>query len=137
MVTRLPGWEGALAAYLDAHSNSLFSWGELDCALFAAGGVLAMTGTDIAAPFRGRYRTAQGSARALRRFGAGALDATFDQLLGARPIGFARRGDLVMSAGAVGICIGAEGLFLRLPESGPGYERIGRAAWTHAWSVGE
>jgi hypothetical protein len=34
-----------------------FAWGSQDCALFAADGILAFTGVDIASDFRGKYST--------------------------------------------------------------------------------
>jgi hypothetical protein len=41
--------------FLLDRAASKFSWGQHDCALFAADGVRAITGVDIAAAFRGRY----------------------------------------------------------------------------------
>lgn len=140
---RRADWEAALSDYLTASVNARFAWGELDCALFAAGAVRAMTGIDFAAPFRGRYRTARGSVRALRRYGAGSLVATVEQLLGEVPIGFARRGDIVLHGdertGALGVCIGGDALFVGRDESGDlaheGLVRIPRHQWSRAWAV--
>jgi len=135
---RLPGWEERLNDYLAPLTDeAVFRWGSLDCALFVAAAVLAMTGEDIAKPFRGKYSTAAGSARALKRYGAGDLRATFDTLLPPRPVGFARRGDVVMADGAVGICIGAAALFIGERDGLDGLYRVDRAEWSHAWSVGE
>lgn len=137
MIERLSDWEQRLAAYLEPlMTGARFEWGALDCALFAADAVLAMTGHDIAAPFRGRYSTAAGSARALKRYGAGDLKSTFDTLLPPRPIGYARRGDVVMSGGAVGICAGGFALFVGQEPEHEGLIRIPRTEWAHAWSVG-
>lgn len=44
---RLPDWEARLASYVIAHMGSSFRYGRLDCALFAAGAVKAMTGSDL------------------------------------------------------------------------------------------
>jgi hypothetical protein len=41
--------------FLLARAKMPFAWGANDCASFAADGILAMTGVDIAADFRGRY----------------------------------------------------------------------------------
>lgn len=134
---RMPDWEQRLAAYLDPlMADAAFEWGRRDCALFAADAVLTMTGEDIAAAFRGRYTTAHGSLRALKRYGAGDLRSTFSATLPSVPVGYARRGDLVMHDGSIGICIGSDALFLRLESEGPGLERISRAEWSDAWSVG-
>ncbi len=134
---RFPDWDKRLADYispllLDAH----FVWGERDCAMFTADAINAMTGFDILAVFRGRYSTATGSARALRRYGEGSLQATFDARLPERQIGMARRGDVVMHDGAVGICMGSFALFMRM-EGELGLERVERSLWTRAWGVGE
>jgi hypothetical protein len=138
MIQRRSDWEARLSAYLAERVDTLpFTWGQSDCALYTADAVLEMTGTDIAAPFRGKYSTAAGSARALKRYGAGTLKATFDTLLPPKPIGYARRGDVVMHDGAVGICIGADALFVRAEGEGLGLERIPRDRWSHAWGVGQ
>ena len=137
MIERLPDWETRLAAYLEPlMAGARFEWGQLDCALFAADAVLAMSGHDIAAPFRGKYSTAAGSARALKRYGAGDLKSTFDTLLPPRPVGYARRGDVVMSDGAVGVCMGAFALFIGIEADADGIYRCPRAEWTYAWGVG-
>ncbi len=54
---KLAGWENRLTAYLRECSDKSFRPGALDCGLFFAGGYQAMTGIDIAKPFRGKYRT--------------------------------------------------------------------------------
>ena len=135
VIVRRSDWEARLSAYLAERIDTVtFQWGLTDCALYAADGILAMTDTDIAAAYRGKYSTAAGSIRALKRYGGGSLKETVDAALPAKPIGYARRGDVVMSEGAVGLCIGADALFVRADE--PGLERIERARWMYAWSVG-
>jgi hypothetical protein len=135
---RRPDWEDRLNAYLADHADAVFKYGTCDCALFAAGAVIAMTDADPAAAFRGRYRSHAGSVRALRRFGAGTLEATMDAVLTplAAPA-FALRGDVVMAEGSLGICIGGTALFVGEEDGAPGLVRIGRAEWTRAWAVGE
>lgn len=66
---RLTDWRPRLAAYLAAVARAPFAYGHHDCALFAAGAVAAITGEDLAAPWRGHYRTALGGLRALRKAG--------------------------------------------------------------------
>lgn len=68
-MTRAPGWRSRLSAYVAQVSRDPFAFGQNDCALFAAGAVLAMTGSDYAAPYRGRYTTLIGGLRHLRRAG--------------------------------------------------------------------
>src|SRR5580698_6610570 len=53
-----------LDAYLRANADSPFVWGRNDCALFAANGIQAFTGIDIAVDFRDKY-TDEASAFAL------------------------------------------------------------------------
>lgn len=138
MIERLPDWEQRLSEYIMALSDDpVFIWGERDCAMAAADAVLAMTGVDILAAFRGKYSTAAGSVRALKRYGTGDLRTTFDTLLPERPIGMARRGDVVMHEGAIGICMGAFALFVGAENGTDGLLRVPRAEWSHAWGVGE
>lgn len=136
MIERLPDWEQRLHDYVAALEGSSFSWGTLDCALFAAGAVMAQTGVDLAADFRGRYRTARGSVRALRRFGAGTLAATIAARLPAIEPAFAQRGDVVMADGIAGVCVGPRALFVGEVDGAPGWVSLGRLAWQHAWKVG-
>ena len=64
---RLPDWRNRLEAALDDIRRSPFAWGEHDCGPSLAGrAVLALTGEDIAAPYRGRYRTASEAVRLIR-----------------------------------------------------------------------
>lgn len=125
-------WETALSDYLAANGEAVFAWGEKDCALFVADALLAMTGDDIAAPFRGKYKTAGGSVRALRR--EGYLDAwsVFDAHLSEIPPAFAQRGDVAMYSGAMGICIGRTALFLTEDE---GLTARPMIEWTRCWRV--
>jgi len=62
-------WRARLGAYLAAEARRPFEYGTSDCALFAAGAVDAMTGTDPSANYRGRYTTLRGGLRILRKDG--------------------------------------------------------------------
>lgn len=133
---RLPDWEDRLAQYLSEVAHAPHVYGSHDCALHGANAVLAQTGEDYAAKFRGRYSTEIGAARALKRYGAGSLAATVDQVLPDRPIGHARRGDLVMVGGMVGVCVGADALFVGEQNGVAGLVRFPRADWARCWGVG-
>jgi len=102
-----------LQDYLTSVGSLPFTFGSHDCALFAAGAVLAQTGRDFGEPFRGRYKSAAGASRALRLYGAGTLAATLTAALG-EPVhpAFAQRGDIVMMDGNAGVCVGAQSLFV-------------------------
>lgn len=60
---------GQLSAFLDAAAGRPFAYGSFDCLLFPAEWVRTATGRDPAAAWRGRYRTALGCARVLKRNG--------------------------------------------------------------------
>jgi hypothetical protein len=66
---RYTDWRARLTAYVAAGALPEFAYGRHDCALFAAGAVLAMTGQDFAAAYRGRYSTLRGGLRVLRQDG--------------------------------------------------------------------
>lgn len=104
---------------------------------FAAGAVKAMTDVDPMPEFRGRYSTARGSARALKRIGRGDLAATLDAKFEAVPASLAQRGDIVMSSGLLGICWGAVLFAVGREGDREGLVRIDRRQWVdpRAWRV--
>lgn len=135
---RLPDWEARLAAYLEPLRERPFAWGTHDCCLFCAGAVEAMSGVDPMPEFRGRYTTAIGAERALRRYGAGTLDATLDNKFTPVVASLAKRGDIVMSGGLLGISMGPHLVAVGRDEAREGLIRIERRAWDDplAWRVG-
>ena len=134
---RLPDWEARLAAYLEPLRLRAFAWGKHDCCTFSAGAVEAMTGVDPMPEFRGHYSTAIGSARALRRFGAGDLASTLDAKFESVAPALAQRGDIVMSSGLLGICLGPFLVAVGAEGEREGLIRIERERWdaTRAWRV--
>jgi len=131
---RLPDWEPRLNAYLAGCEGRAFAWGEWDCALFVADAVLAMTGADFGAAFRGQYLNAKEARAALRQHGAGTLAKTFTAALG-NPVPLARigRGDVVMAEGmAAGIVIGERALTV---IEGAGLGWIQRGEYARGWKV--
>lgn len=133
LLTRLPDWEDRLAAYLAAKAGEPFAWGVNDCALFACGAIEAMTGDHPGARFAGTYDDAKGAAKVLRLVGEGTLAKTFSSSFPEVSPGMAQRGDVVEAQGAVGICMGAFGLFLA--DADHGIIRLPRATFTKAWRV--
>jgi hypothetical protein len=99
---RLPGWEDRLRIYLRDHQDTPFAYGSFDCLSFAAGAVALLTGTDIMAPFRGKYSTHTGAMRIARRvYGSRTVPevlAAMMQQHGWKEISpmFAQRGDIVL-----------------------------------------
>ena len=109
---RIPGWELRLAAAIDAARDRPFRWGEHDCAIWAFDLRRDLTGgDDVAALWRGRYRTARGAVRVMRRLGWSSLEAAGRDLLGEPLLSLhlAQRGDLVLANSGLGfgVCLGA------------------------------
>ena len=134
-MTRISTWEAALSDYIASVRDQPHNYGAHDCGLFFGGGVLAITGNDHAAPFRGKYRTATGAAKVLRKHGAGTLEATIDALFPVIEPAFAQRGDGIWNGVAVGICMGSYALFVGQEGEKEGLVRIERSAWRKAWRV--
>ena len=131
-------WPERLAAAVAEARDRPFVWGRHDCVLFAADCVAAMTGVDLAAGVRGRYRTPGGAARHLARdWRVGSAEGLATRLLGpAGPARHARRGDVVAVptklGPALGVCLGARAAFV----SREGLAFVPLAAATASWSIG-
>ena len=116
-MTRIAHWETRLAGAIEAARDMPFAWGRHDCATWAFEVVRDLTGgADHAALWRGRYSTALGSHRILRRLGWTSLEDGGRALLGdplATPL-LAQRGDMVLGSEdpAFGICVGARAAFV-------------------------
>ena len=103
-----------LGAYVDAARARPFSYGSWDCCLFCADWVLAATGFDPAAEYRGRYRSKRGAYALLKRLAGGDVDAAWTQACGEpmpNPL-FAVAGDICMVETdlgmTLGICLGSD-----------------------------
>lgn len=105
-MTRLPDWRRRLAVYLNQSAAEPFEPGKADCALFAAGCIEAMTGTDPAAEFRGRYSTLEGGFKRLMKAGFADLETMAEALLEEVPVAYARVGDLAVLDSAEGPALG-------------------------------
>lgn len=135
---RREDWPMRLARFLEAASKRPFSWGQTDCALFAADWVLMATGEDPAVAFRGKYDSRSGAALALRQYGAGTLEATATKMLGepmSSPL-CAQRGDICSittdEGPALGIC-GGEFVAVMTPDQGWGRRPLSDIS--KAWRV--
>ena len=86
-----------------------FAWGSNDCALFYGGAILAMTGVDLAKPWRG-YSTARGARARVSKVG-GLLALALKAGLREKPRDFAQRGDGVLVSlqgrDTLGLCVGS------------------------------
>lgn len=103
--SKLPDWRLRLRAYL-AEADRPFEWGTHDCGAFAGGAVAAMTGANPHDEVAGRYRTARGAARALRRAGYGDHIALAAAHLDEVAPKAARFGDIAMVDGEGGPALG-------------------------------
>lgn len=106
-------WDVRLSAFVDGALPH--AWGTNDCAMFAAGAVLAMTGVDPAAEWRGSYATEDDAAALMDRLGG--LDAVCLLKFGEPvPPLCARRGDLLLGFERevgehyLAVCVGAVGV---------------------------
>ena len=133
---RVSNWEALANDYLASKANEAFEWGVNDCALFAADLVLLITERDIAADYRGNYDDQISAAAALREYGEGTLEATFDALFDVIAIGDAGRFDLAYAEGSIGIIVGDYALFVGEEGDEPGLVKIWRKDWAKAWRVG-
>ena len=143
-LTRFEDWPARLVPLISDRLTAPFCWGTHDCALFACDAVLAMTGTDLAADFRGRYDSAIGAARRLRELGFRDLQdvaTAFAAKHGIAQIAsprFAQRGDVGLildesgALGALAICSG-DG-FATARESG-GLVKVPARLISDAWRI--
>lgn len=70
MTARRGDWHSRLNAFVDEVRRQPFDWAQNNCGEhFAFGAVRAMTDEDIGAHYRGRYTTAIGAVRVMRRDG--------------------------------------------------------------------
>ena len=112
---RFPDWDQRLARFIESRRRRHFSWGKHDCCMFAADAAKVITGKDLAAEFRGRYRTALGAKRKINAYGG--LREVLTAVLGEpKSILAASRGDLVLIPAdgfreSVGVCIGGRSIF--------------------------
>lgn len=105
VLSRHTDWPQRLSLALYERRERRYAWGTNDCAIFAADMILAETGIDLAAPFRGRYKTQAGSRRILKALGWADVEAMADALLPRRH-DRPRRGDVVLYDGALGPFLG-------------------------------
>lgn len=102
MIARHQDWQSRLDGFIRSKRPAQPEWGSTDCFLFACDAVLAMTGTDIAARFRGQYSTPLGALKVMQEFAidaglAGGVDK-LGQEFGFGPVGvkFAGTGDVLL-----------------------------------------
>lgn len=141
-IVRHVDWPDRLHQALETAREMPFEWGTSDCALFACDVVLAMTGTDLAAGFRGVYDSRRGAHYALKDVCGGGLETLVEtraaeHQIAEVPLAFAQRGDVVLlntqTGPALGICIGMDAV---VPIEGQGFTAVPMAEVRRAWAVG-
>lgn len=101
-MTRKEDWQTLLHDYLSSHSQTRFQYGVMDCCLFVADAVLAITDTDLAAAFRGRYASRKAAFAAVKSYcGRPTVEAIAECVCAEHgvpevPVPFARRGDMIL-----------------------------------------
>lgn len=128
---RVRGWESILHAELQAAKDRPFIWGEHDCVTWVANVILALTGTDYMAEFRGTYDSQLGARRLIKEIG-GDLPGCVDGKLPSIPVPMARRGDVVLYENALGICCGVKSFFITQAD---GLQGIRTLQCEKAWRV--
>lgn len=136
ITTRLPDWPERLADYLASMRGVVFEWGANDCAVFAAGAVLAITGHYVLPATWCDRDEAMNLLRDLRGL-VPAVDAALPRL--ATPA-LAQRGDVVLVEATdrgprrrwLAVCDGAQAW---APGSN-GLVAVPMAWAVHAWGVG-
>ena len=111
-MARVEDWPQRFATAIDIARAKPFAWSLHDCPTFAFEMRRDLTGgEDTAALWRGRYTTALGGQRVMRRLGWASLEQMGRTLLGEpRPAArLAQRGDIVLADSGLGfgICTGA------------------------------
>jgi hypothetical protein len=144
-LTRIQHWQTrAFHQFLLDRSRTPFRWSENDCALFAADGVLAQTGTDIASEFRGKYTDEAGALATIKAVCGGstvadaaAYCATKHSMVELQHPLMAQRGDLVIVKDAGNLVAGLVHLSGRdiAVVGEKGLHRVPITSVTRAWRV--
>jgi hypothetical protein len=140
---RFEDWPRRLERFLVEACGREFHYGAWDCSLFVADAVQAMTGTDIAAPFRGRYASyrdalqlarSESPRKSLRSFLAQALTKSG---LSEIAVPFAQRGDVLLLKRSRDCSLGILSLNGKdiLAAAETGYTRLPFHLALRAWRV--
>ena len=142
MIARKQTWEADMAKAFEAADAAPFAWGTNDCCLMVCDVILAMTGVDLGAGFRGKYATKE-EADALIAFATdgGGVEELAEQICAANDmpeveVNFAQRGDIVLHDTSEGPCLGIidrEGGYYLSKKHGLLF--LGRGNIRRAWRV--
>ena len=129
--------------FLHVRAFAPFAWGTNDCLMFAADGIMAIVGVDVAADFRGRYTDPNGALKTMRDV-TGSIDMLTAVSAVAAKYGLqkranalmAQRGDVVLvPEGPRLICalVGLSGRWVHAPGD-DGLRNICITQAQHAWT---
>lgn len=130
---RAANWEIALSDEIGRWSRARFDWAKRHCCFFTAACVKAETGKDYMRGLRGRCKSKRA---ALRLLAEKPLEARLDERFPRIEPAFARRGDIVMAHGNVGVVWGGAALFLGQDGAREGLVSFPMRDWSGAWQVG-
>jgi hypothetical protein len=137
---RAENWPTLLAAYIEERRDAPFTWGKADCCLFAADWVRLATDLDPAADLRGKYDSALGARRIIkRRGGLAAMVARALTPLGFREVALslATRGDIIVrdsgDGDCAGVVLGKESAFVT--QNGLSFVPTKSKADARAWKI--
>ncbi len=95
---RLDNWQSNLSALIEDKRNEPFAFPTHNCLMWAFSAIEAVTGQDLSLSYRGKYKDEKTAALLLRKVDdVKTSKALLIKKLGkARPIAFARHGDIVL-----------------------------------------
>lgn len=135
---RYDDWPERLAAFFAGRRRVPFVWGINDCGIFSCDAVLLITGIDLAADVRGKYRDEDGAAIAM----GGGLEEFADRVAAENhiaeiPVRMAGRGDLALHTSLAGITLGIVGMSgMEIVVPGDfGYRTLPLLECSKAWRI--
>ena len=91
---KLPNWRSKLDQCINEYENVIFKYGSHDCSTFVSDCILAQTGYDFAADFRGKYKSLNGGYKLCRKAGYADNVGVFEKQLTIITTSFASTGDV-------------------------------------------
>lgn len=137
MLPRLPDWRPRLDSVISVANRRPWQWGVHDCLAVAAEAVLAVTGSDLFEPFRGKYATEAQATTLVPDVAAFMADTAQAQGWPQIPPCEALDGDLALFQAPGGRALVAV-VYGRLafPDEPAGLRTLPRAAAATIWAVG-
>jgi hypothetical protein len=142
-LVRYPDWDQRLHQFLLGQVANPFHYGRFDCAIFCADALVAMTGVDVAAPFRGQYLSRKEALAAAKNYcGKATVDhvvAAVAQRHGLLPVApaYAQRGDVILLNRMRDVSLGIVSLNGRevLAAGRKGFMRVPLSRAKRAWRI--